>query len=95
MVNNFSRLMINPETGKEVALTLFRKFNSAEGIFGHHTMPGDLLPHCGSDLAASGVERGSYEHLMFVTLVVSIDYQRDADQLWAAGRKTFEDSRTR
>lgn len=95
MVNNFNRLVVNPGTGKQVALILFRKFNSSEGIFGHHTMPEDLLPRWGSDLTASGVERGSYEHLMFVTLVVSIDYQRDADQLWAAGRKTFEDGGTR
>lgn len=32
---------------------------------------------------------------MFITLVVSIDYQRDADQLWEAGRRTFEYRRTR
>jgi hypothetical protein len=31
---------------------------------------------------------------MFITLVVSIDYQRDAEQLWEAGRRTFEDSGT-
>jgi hypothetical protein len=93
--NTFSSLRINPERGKEVALALFRKFNSKDGIFGHHTMPEDLLPRWGSDLTASGIARGSYDQLMFITLVVSIDYQRDADQLWAAGRKTFENNETR
>ena len=95
VASDFSSLKINPEAGKEIALTLFRKFNSTEGIFGHHTMPEDLLPRWGSDLTASGIKRGSYEQLMFVTMVVSIDYQRNADQLWAAGRKTFEDEATR
>jgi hypothetical protein len=42
-----------------------------------------------------GVEAGSLEHLLFITLIVSIDYMRDADQLWQAGRETYEDSETR
>ena len=95
MFSKTSQLTINPEKGKEVAVILFEKFNSTEGIFGHNVMPEDSLPVWGSDLTASGVGRGSYEHLMFITLVVSIDYQRNADQLWEAGRKTFEDERTR
>jgi len=67
-----NQLVINSEKAKDVAVILFEKFNSTEGIFGHNIMPEDLLP-----------------------LVVSIDYQRNADQLWEAGRKTFEDEQTR
>jgi len=88
-------LFINPEKSKQVAVILFEKFNSDEGIFGHNVMPEDLRPKLGSNLSASNVEKGSYENLMFITLVVSIDYQRNADQLWEAGRRTFEDERTR
>ena len=88
-------LYINLERSKQVTVILFEKFNSDEGIFGHNVMPEDLLPTWGSDLSKSGIKRDSYENLMFITLVVSIDYQRDADQLWNAGRKTFEDERTR
>lgn len=88
-------LFINPEKSKHVAVILFEKFNSDEGIFGHNVMPEDLRPKLGSNLSASNVERGSYENLMFITLVVSIDYQRNANQLWEAGRRTFEDERTR
>lgn len=96
IANNFSSIKINPERGKEVALTLFRKFNSEEGIFGYHAMPEKaILPHRSSDLTASAVEPSSYDQLMFVTLLVSINYQRDADRLWAAGRETFEDDKTR
>jgi len=49
-------------------------------------MPEDLVPE--------GVKRGSLDHIMFITLTVSIDYQRDADQLWTASRATFEDPST-
>lgn len=88
-------LINNPEKSEQVAVILYEKFNSDEGIFGHNIMPEDLLPVWNSDLSKSGVVKGSYEHLMFITLVVSIDYQRNADQLWEAGRRTFEDKRTR
>jgi hypothetical protein len=84
-------LLINSVKAKEVAVIVYEKFNSDEGIFGHNVMPEDFLPTWGSDLSYSGIDRGSYEHLLFITMVVSIDYQRNADQLWDAGRKTFED----
>ena len=81
-----SGLKIDEKSARDVAIILYEKFHSDEGIFGHNVMPEDQVPSC--------VQRGSYEHLMFITLVVSIDYQRDAEQLWKAGRRTFEDSRT-
>ena len=82
-----NQLIINAENAKEIAVILFEKFDSGEGIFGRNIMPEDLLPR--------GIKKGSDEHLMFITLAVSIDYQRNADQLWEAGRKTFEDEQTR
>jgi len=85
-------LLIDTESGKQVAKILFEKFNS-EGIFGPNVMPEDLL--WGSDLSDIGTKRGSYGHLMFITMVVSIDYQRDADKLWEAGRKTMDDAETK
>lgn len=88
-------LTINPKQGKEIALTLFEKFNSDDGVFGHNIMPEDFVPRWGSELQDIKIDRGSYEHLLFITMVVSIDYLRDADQLWKAGRKTFENEETR
>jgi hypothetical protein len=82
-----NRLTINFESAKEVAEILYEKFNSDEGIFGHNVRSADLLP--------SGIRRGPYEHLMFYTLVISIDYQRNSAQLWNAAKKTFEDEGTR
>ncbi len=84
-------LISDLERAKDIALLLHDRFNR-EGIFGHRRMPESGW---GSNLTTSGIVRGSYEHLMFITLVVSIDYPRDADQLWEAGRKTFKDEETR
>jgi len=50
-------------------------------------MPEDIMPN--------GVIRGSIDHMLFITLTVSIDYQRDAPSLWASSRKTFDDPETR
>ena len=67
-----------------IALKLHRAFReSPGGIFGEVDMPENLLP--------IGVSRGSPEHLTFLTLTVAIDYQRDANALWDAGRKTMAD----
>ena len=71
---------------REVALILFEAWNS-EGIFGTKYMPEDWLPE--------GVEPGSSEHALFITLTIALDYMRDADQLWKACRDTYADSDTR
>lgn len=74
------------EKGKRAAELLYKSFATV-GIHGQTQMPEDDLP--------AGVEKGSFEHLMFITLTVSIDYQRDAIALWNRSRKTFEDPETR
>lgn len=72
--------------GKKAAEILFSAFSN-QGIFGRVDMPEDQLP--------SMMVRGSLEHILFITLTVAIDYQRDADKMWEASRKTFEDPETR
>ncbi|WP_207231392.1 hypothetical protein [Methanofollis fontis] len=47
------------------------------------------------DRPPAGVEVGSIEHILFLTLTVSIDYQRDAYALWESARHTHEDPETR
>ncbi len=78
-------IIIDPERGGKAARMLYDAFRTT-GIHGHYDMPEDILP--------VGVERGTLEHLIFITLTVSIDYMRDANLLWAASRKTHEDPRT-
>lgn len=72
--------------GKQVAPLLFHSFKTT-GIHGRTEMPEDIVPN--------GVVKGSLEHILFITLTVSIDYQRDADALWASSRRTYEDPETR
>jgi len=79
-------LEINSVKGKRIAERLYNTF-FMEGIFERADMPEDALP--------SGVKKGSLEHVLFITLTVSIEYQREALLLWENSRKTFEDPETR
>ncbi len=74
------------EKGRRVAPLLYTAFRTT-GIHGRVDMPEDRPP--------AGVETGSREHLLFLTLAVSIDYQRDAYALWESARRTYEDTETR
>jgi len=80
-----SSVKIYPERGRKLAKLLHKCF-STNGIFGKTEMPEDILPR--------GVKRGSLNHLLFITLSVAIDYQRDANTLWGVSRKTWEDPKT-
>jgi len=79
-------LTIDYERARTVAPILYEEFRS-NGIFGKKDMPEDITP-CGMSV-------GSREHLLFLTLTVSIDYQRDAHALWDSARATYEDPVTR
>jgi len=79
-------ITLDPERGKEAAQLLYTAF-STTGIHGRMDMPEDEPPQ--------GVVAGSLEHILFITLTVAIDYQRDADALWASSRRTYADPETR
>jgi hypothetical protein len=79
-------LEINHQRGAQAAQLLLEHHHST-GIHGVEIMPEDYPP--------VGVERGSLLHVLFLTLTVAIDYQRDATTLWRNARKTFEDPETR
>jgi len=79
-------LTIDVSRAKLVGPALYQAF-ATKGIFGRKDMPEDLCP--------DGIECGSYEHLMFLTLTVALDYQRDSEALWASSRRTYEDPTTR
>ena len=76
----------NQERIKKVAELLYKSFYTC-GIHGKNDMPEDEPP--------GNVIKGSLEHVYFITLTVSIDYQRDAPALWNNSRKTYEDPNTR
>ncbi|MFC1936763.1 hypothetical protein ACFLYP_03760 [Chloroflexota bacterium] len=75
-------ISLHPNRGQKIASLLYKSFSTI-GIHGHTEMPEDILP--------VGVKHGSLEHLLLITLTISIDYQRDADLLWESSRKSFED----
>jgi hypothetical protein len=79
-------LCIDHPRGAQLATLLPQSFNTI-GIHGQKTMPEDAPPQ--------GVKKSSLQHLLFITLTVSIDYQRDANALWTAARATYEDPATR
>jgi len=81
----FGTVTIDQEKGRAVAALLRDAFEN-EGLFGETVMPETLPP--------SEVSTDSPEHILFLTLTVAIDYQRDAAQLWEAARKTYEDPET-
>ena len=79
-------IAIDNERGKKVAELLYDSFFTV-GIHGRADMPEDITP--------KSVVRASLEHMFFIILTVSIDYQRDAPSLWENSRKTFDDPETR
>jgi len=79
-------IVTDSERGKKVAELLYHSFCTA-GIHGRKDMPEDIMP--------SRVVRSSLDHTLFITLTVSIDYQRDAPALWESSRRTFNDPETR
>lgn len=81
-------LQDNIEKAVEVGKSLISAYNGG-GIFGHAT--GDM-PEL---VSPKGMERGSIQHVNYITLLVALDYMREAVQLWKAGIKTFEDDDTR
>jgi len=81
-------LAIDVARGRALASRLHALFSvTGAGILGHKTMPEDEPP--------AGVVRASLQHLLFITLTVAIDYQRDAPQLWTASRAAYADPVTR
>lgn len=76
----------NSTKGQAIAPILYEAFRTT-GIHGMRDMPEDEPP--------SGVTRGTPDHIIFLTLTVAIDYQRDAHALWDAARQTWEDPETR
>ena len=65
----------------EILLNAYDKI----GIFGYKTgdMPELLKP--------TKLKRGSLQHIHYITLLVALDYMRNANQLWQAGFDTFND----
>ncbi|MFW6135140.1 MAG: N-glycosylase/DNA lyase [Elusimicrobiota bacterium] len=63
------------EKGKKIASILLSDYSQKRGVFKEFPFPPEyLLP--------KGIEKGSDEQLLFLTLTVSLDYMRDSKKLW-------------
>jgi hypothetical protein len=82
------KVNIDIERAVQVGKKLLEAYHN-EGIFEHKTenMPELLKPE---DLTI-----GSYEHVNYITLLVALDYMREANQLWRSGIETFNDKEVR
>ena len=87
MLSHFTLMLATDiDRGRALAKLLHEAFRTT-GVHGRTDMPGDVRP--------MGVERGSLEHILFLTLTASIDYRLDANALWDIARRTFEYPGTR
>ncbi len=77
---------IDRQRGERAAVILYNGFRN-EGVHGQTNMTEDILP--------DGVGAGSLEHIVYITLTMAVNYQRDIRSLWAAARRTFGDEATR
>jgi len=77
----------NPERTRKIIKILLDWYPKRNGVFSGAELPESKPPNWASP--------GSYEHLMFYTLTVAIDYQRSARDLWESARKTMDDKNTR
>ncbi len=78
-------LTIDHSRANRLAEQLYDSFTTS-GILGNTAMPENLIPE--------GVGQGSLEHLLFITLTVSIDYMREANSLWRTSRHSYKDPET-
>lgn len=72
----------------EILLDWYR--NKKDGIFSEH-VDSDV----GSDSLPSGMRRGSYDHIMLITMTNTVNYGRDASDLWGAAYAAWEDRTAR
>lgn len=78
---------MNEENKKiEIAKRIIEAFKDKEGVYGKKEVPECLK----SEAIKDEIERAK-----FITLVVSIDYQKDADKLWNQAKEMFDSAETR
>jgi len=70
-----ARKEIDIERCRKIAIQMVKDFKNKEGVFSKVTFPRNLV-------VPEGVEVGSNNHLLYLTLTVSLDYMRDAEALW-------------
>jgi len=73
---------IDDSKASGIAERLLDQFYNRKGFFRGYTMPEYVLPR--------NLDKGSREHALFLTYVISIDYMTDAVKLWKKSRGAYE-----
>ena len=66
----------------KIAEKLLDLFYSRKGFFQNYSMPEYILPR--------NLVKGSREHALYLTYVISVDYMTDAEKLWRNSRGAYE-----
>ena len=66
----------------KIAEKLLDLFYNRKGFFQNYSMPEYILPR--------NLVKGSREHALYLTYVISIDYMTDAEKLWRNSRGAYE-----
>jgi len=74
-------------TSKIIEILLDWYYNKHDKLFTNAELPESKIHHT--------IIKGSDEHLLWITMTVTINYQRNAKQLWQAGQDTWNDDQTR
>ena len=66
----------------KIGRRLLDQFYNRKGFFADYSMPEYVLPR--------NLKKGTREHALFLTYVISIDYMTDAEKLWKRSRGAYE-----
>lgn len=80
-------MKFNENRAKKAIKKLHDKFYNGEGIFG--------IKNNEDVLSVLGIKRGSEKHLVWITLLSALDYSRNANKLWEAGKEIYADENKR
>jgi endonuclease III len=73
---------VNESKAVKIAKKLSDLFYNRKGFFKDYSMPEYILPR--------NLVKGSREHALYLTYVISIDYMTDAEKLWRNSRGAYE-----
>ena len=72
---------IDGDKAEAIGSILLDQFYNRKGFFQHYEMPEYILP--------PNLVKGSREHALYLTYVISIDYMTDAVKLWNRSREEY------
>lgn len=76
-------ISLDLQKAEKIGKILRNLFETRTGFFAGYIMPEYVLP--------KNIREGSLEHALYLTYVISVDYQTDAVKLWRNARQTYSE----